>query len=63
MKLYIEEMSCEHCVNRIENTLEEFGLISKTDLAEKTIEFEIADIIIEDIISALADIGYTAEIK
>lgn len=62
-KVYIEGMSCGHCVNHVKNALEEIAGVQNVDvnLKDKYATFESAEIIEGGKIKfALDDAGYEA---
>lgn len=58
--LKVEEMNCDHCVNRIHNLLEELGMVHEVNLENKTVSIDGSADIIQKAIIELDDIGYTA---
>lgn len=56
-----EEMSCEHCVSRIQNALTEAGITHKIDLSEKTVAIEGDENIVAEAVELLDDLGFSAE--
>lgn len=59
-KLSVPDMSCQHCVNRISNALENLGVEDfEIDLENKKVTVETKDI--GSVISVLDDAGYPAE--
>ena len=62
IKLFIEDMSCQHCVNRIKQALEERSFKAEVDLATKTVVISENDIEIEEFIASLDELGYSAKV-
>ena len=61
--LTVLDMSCEHCVKRIAACLTELNLDYRIDLSNKQVEIEdLKDNDINDVITALAEIGYVASV-
>lgn len=58
--LKVEEMNCDHCVNRIHNLLEELGMVHEVNLENKTVSIDGSADNIQKAIIELDDIGYTA---
>ena len=61
VEFLIPNMSCKHCVNRIEKVLSEFRVISnlRVDLAKKQVRFELSDTsLLDEIKAALANAHY-----
>ena len=59
MKLNVKEMSCNHCVGRIDKVLSEAGIAHSIDLDSKTVTIE-DDSKVEIAIEEMDDIGFTA---
>jgi copper chaperone len=60
--LDVRDMSCMHCVNRIDKALTEMGLSDfEVDLEARTVTVETEDI--STVQEKLDDVGYPAEIK
>lgn len=60
-KIYIEGMSCQHCVKRVENSLMGIdGVLSvKVDLIGKLAEVELSrDVKDDEFVRAIDDAGY-----
>lgn len=60
-KVWIEGMSCQHCVKRVENALKELEGVKtvKVDLKKKTADMELlAELSFEKIKTAIEDVGY-----
>jgi len=60
-KIFIEGMSCQHCVNHVKNALEELDGIksAKVSLENKWAEVELSqDVANEKIKEAIEDAGY-----
>jgi len=60
-KIFIEGMSCQHCVNHVKNALEELDGIksAKVSLENKWAEIELSqDVANEKIKEAIEDAGY-----
>ncbi|MDD4213112.1 MAG: cation transporter [Bacilli bacterium] len=61
IEFLIPNMSCKHCVNRIEKVLSEYRAISSlhVDLTKKQVHFELSDASLLDVIKAtLANAHY-----
>lgn len=60
IKLQVEGMSCQHCVNSVEGALKEMGVAGKVDLQNKTVDisFDTSKTSIEKIKAAIEDQGY-----
>ncbi|WP_237705151.1 heavy-metal-associated domain-containing protein [Thermococcus zilligii] len=58
--LKIPDMSCGHCVMRIENAIRSAGAEGKADLETKTavVEFDPGKVSLEEIIKAIERYGY-----
>jgi len=57
--LKIPDMSCQHCVNRISQALDEAGISKyRVDLESKTITVETEDL--NEVLLALDEAGYAA---
>lgn len=58
--LKVEGMSCQHCVNSVESTLNNLGASGKVDLAGKSVsvQFDETKISLESIKEAIEDQGY-----
>ncbi|MGP1439866.1 MAG: heavy metal translocating P-type ATPase [Treponema sp.] len=63
MKIFVEDISCKHCVARIEKALNEklANAKVKIDLESKVVEVEGASI--DDVISIIKEAGYTPTLK
>lgn len=60
--LDVPDMSCMHCVNRIDKALTEMGLSDfEIHLEARTVTVEAEDI--SAVLEKLDDVGYPAEIK
>lgn len=58
--LRIPDMSCQHCVNRISEALEEAGVSRyRVDLESKTVSLETTDL--TEVLLALDEAGYSAK--
>ncbi|MCX7988265.1 MAG: heavy-metal-associated domain-containing protein [Thermodesulfovibrio sp.] len=59
LKIYIEGMTCQHCVKRVSDALDSLG-VDKADveIGEATIEFDENKITIDKIGKALEGAGY-----
>lgn len=60
IKYQIQEMSCNHCVERIQKLLEGLNIQHEIDLASKTVSVEGDEAIQKLAVEELADIGFTA---
>lgn len=58
--LNVKEMSCSHCVSRIDNALNEAGIAHKVDLDSKTVTVDGDESVVNRAIDELDDIGFTA---
>lgn len=58
--LEIKEMSCNHCVERIHNLLEDMKVVHTISLENKSIDVDTSVTSLEKIIEELDDIGFTA---
>lgn len=58
--LNVKEMSCNHCVQRINNTLNEAGITHSVDLDSKTVQIDGDENTVKKAIEELDDIGFTA---
>lgn len=58
--LKVKEMSCNHCVGRIHNLLEEMGMKHEVNLENKTVSIDGDADCIQKAIEELDDIGFTA---
>ena len=58
--LYVEDMSCEHCVERITKSLNDLGLDFKIDLANKLIEINGCEKCVEKAQDSLSVVGYNS---
>lgn len=58
--LKVEGMSCNHCVNAVEQAVSELGAVGKVDLAAKqvTVDFDEQAVTVTAIIAAIEDQGY-----
>ena len=58
--LRIPDMSCQHCVNRISEALEEAGISKyRVDLESKTVSLQTTDL--NEVLLALDEAGYSAK--
>ncbi len=62
--LKIPNMSCKHCVMRIEKAIKSVGAEGKADLETKTtvVEFDPGKVRLEEIIKAIERYGYEVEV-
>lgn len=60
--LYVEEMSCGHCVERIGSTLSKAEVIHTIDLDKKQVAIDGDHEMVELAIEELDDIGFSAKI-
>ncbi|AZS15504.1 copper ion binding protein [Paenibacillus lutimineralis] len=60
VKLKVQGMSCQHCVNSIEGALKEIGAIGKVDLNSESVDvtFEESQVSMEQIKEAIEELGY-----
>lgn len=59
----VENMSCGHCVKRIDEALKELKLEHEVNLEEKTVKVTADKMQMLDVIAALDEMGFDAEIK
>lgn len=59
-RLVVEEMSCNHCVGRIGELLKGMNVKHEIDLATKSVSVEADQVVVDQIIEELDDIGFTA---
>lgn len=59
-KLHVKEMSCNHCVGRIDKVLGEAGITHTVTLEDKSVTIEGDEAIVQKAIEELDDIGFTA---
>jgi copper chaperone CopZ len=60
LKIYIDGMSCGHCVKRVYNTLYSLGVENaEVEIGEAAIVFDEKKINIDKIAKALNEVGYT----
>lgn len=57
-KLLVPEMSCKHCVMKIEKAFKEHQVSGVVDLATKTVSTDQPD----DAMNAMKKVGYSSEI-
>lgn len=63
MKVLVNNMTCNHCVMRIEKALKEVGIKNvKFDLETKVIEFELKKKTVDTAKEAVEAIGYNFEV-
>lgn len=55
-----EEISCGHCVARIEKALSEAGITHKVELDQKTVGIEGDESVQKQAVELLDDLGFTA---
>ena len=62
--LKIPNMSCKHCVMRIEKAIKSVGAEGKADLETKTavVEFDPGKVRLEEIVKAIERYGYEVEV-
>ena len=58
--LYVEDMSCEHCVKRITECLSTLAIDFEVDLANKQVKINGCENCVAKAQVALAEIGYEA---
>ena len=58
--LQVNGMSCQHCVNAIENVVKELGGVAQVDLANKsvTVKYDDGALSLQAIKDAIEDQGY-----
>ncbi|WP_455716340.1 heavy-metal-associated domain-containing protein [Anaerosporobacter sp.] len=59
-KLHVKEMSCNHCVSRIDKVLTDAGIAHTIELENKTVTIEDSNSVAKAI-EEMDDIGFTAE--
>jgi copper chaperone len=61
--LYVEGMSCEHCVNTIQSTLKNLNVIGKVHLENKTVQldFDENEVSLESIRKVIENQGYEVQ--
>lgn len=57
-KVFVPDMSCEHCVNRISKALKEVNVDAQVDLESKSVSYDGDDVVVKE---AIEDAGYTVE--
>lgn len=57
-KVSVPDMSCQHCVNRINKSLEEANVVGQAHLETRTVTFEGDESVAKQ---AIEDAGYTVE--
>lgn len=62
--LKIPNMSCKHCVMRIEKAIKSVGAEGKADLETKTavVEFDPGKVRLEEVVKAIERYGYEVEV-
>lgn len=63
IKLYVEEMNCSHCVERIHKALEAIGVEHVIQLENKTVVIDGCENCAGKAIEKLDEIGFTARIE
>lgn len=58
--LNIQEMRCNHCVERIGKLLSDMGIKHTISLEEKQVSVEVQEDKLPEVIEELDDIGFTA---
>ncbi|WP_102345113.1 copper chaperone CopZ [Bacillus sp. Marseille-P3661] len=58
--LTVEGMSCGHCVNAVESSLKEIGVVAKVDLGAKTVtvSYDESKVSLDKIKETIDDQGY-----
>ncbi|MEF9942213.1 MAG: heavy metal-associated domain-containing protein [Lachnospiraceae bacterium] len=56
--IYVDEMHCEKCVERIMNAMKEQKVVAKVDLVTKTVKIESCDKCLEKALNILDDLGF-----
>lgn len=61
--LKVKGMSCQHCVNAIENAMKEVGASGKVDLTQNTVtvEYDSNQLTLDAIKEAIEEQGYDIE--
>ncbi|WP_167957130.1 heavy-metal-associated domain-containing protein [Anaerosporobacter faecicola] len=62
-KLHVKEMSCNHCVARIDKVLSDAGIAHTVTLEDKSVTIEGDEAVVQKSIEELDDIGFTAEVE
>lgn len=63
IELHVEEMSCNHCVERIHKALEAIGVGHTIQLENKTVAIDGCENCARKAIEKLGEIGFTARIS
>lgn len=61
--LFVEEMHCQHCSERISQALQAIGLKFSVDLSAKTVTVEGDEAALRQAVEELDDLGFSAVIK
>lgn len=59
--VYIDGMSCAHCVKRVTEIFNSLGITAEVDLKKKRAKFENREVSDEDIVKAISDGGYSVK--
>lgn len=59
--LKVEDMMCDHCVDRIKNGLEDAGIQAEVNLNDKTVSMDGDENVVEKVKEILGDLGFFAE--
>ncbi|MDY0074791.1 MAG: heavy-metal-associated domain-containing protein [Acholeplasmataceae bacterium] len=60
MKLYVEDMSCNHCVMKIQKQLILDGNNAKVELSDKSVTFQ-KESDLEKVVQSIEKAGYTVK--
>lgn len=58
--VFVKDMSCQHCVKRIEKALQEANIKATVDLETKTVRYAGDDVVAKE---AIEEAGYTVEAR
>lgn len=61
-KILVDNMSCNHCVNKIHSKIEEMGLKHEIELENKLLKVDANKLELFSVFEALEDMGYEAEV-
>ena len=59
--LKTEEMACGHCVERIDKALKNEGIAHNIDLDTKTVQVDVTEEELPEVVELLDDLGFTAK--
>lgn len=60
--LKVEGMMCSHCAARIEKALGNLGISPEIDVENKTVSLDSGNVSVDEIVTAISDIGYDAKV-